>query len=335
MAETALIAPSQPLAPQARGLKPALGQDTDRDADRDGSDFAQLLSAIETVASTADQVVSGTEVTAQAAFVTNTPPVAPGLRATGLATNGLLNEGRRLTPFSEIRPLVQTEPQPQKRVGDVRVPSDLAQNNAPQGAERAFLTSQQQPLSPAQAAALANIEGVETNSRALQQDIASLKPDSQIASTPRIEAALAQQAAPETSNPVVRQVATNLSFVARGEMERLRFDLHPEELGRVQIQLQRTGTVTRVTVVTETAQAFEALKQGAQSLQQSLADAGFDTDDLRFQSGEDRGDGRQRQADERQDRDERARRSADLNETEERTQVVIRPADQRDRVVFL
>jgi hypothetical protein len=156
--------------------------------------------------------------------------------------------------------------------------------------------------------------------------------ETQVAASPRLDAAIQQHASPETSNPVVRQVATNLQFVARGQMERLRVDLHPEELGRVQIELQKSGTVTRLTIVTETAQAFEALQRGASGLQQSLSQAGFDTEDMRFEHKDGRGEDHQDTADERRERSERDR---NRREDEARREVLIRPAGPADRRVFL
>ncbi|MCQ8185484.1 flagellar hook-length control protein FliK [Parvularcula maris] len=145
------------------------------------------------------------------------------------------------------------------------------------------------------------------------------------------------QGRPDPSAAVVRQVATNLQFITRGDVERMRFSLHPEELGRVQIQLQKSGTVTRVTIVTETAQAFDALARGAGGLQQSLSQAGFETDDLRFshREGDDQESGSRREAYEERREQHGERRSA-REHAEERREVFIRPAlSADDRQLFL
>ncbi|MEM9809748.1 MAG: flagellar hook-length control protein FliK [Pseudomonadota bacterium] len=157
------------------------------------------------------------------------------------------------------------------------------------------------------------------------------KIESSIAGAPRLDAAIAQQATPETSNPVVRQVATNLQTLVRGDLERIRFDLHPEDLGRVSVQMQKVGGVAKVIIVAETAQAFEALQRGASGLQQSLSQSGFDPDEMIFeQRGEDR---REREAAE--ERRERQGDSAQDEQNDERNLAVIRPMGEDDRGLFL
>lgn len=187
------------------------------------------------------------------------------------------------------------------------------------------------PQVPQQELALAPVS-IDDTDMAARIETAVPKFTSQVAATPRLEAAIQQQATPETSNPVVRQVASNLQYLARGEMERIRFDLYPEELGRVQIQLQKSGAVTRVTIVTETAQAFEALARGAGGLQQSLQQSGFDADDLTFEHREHRDGDQQAEAEERRERRGRGQPAAG----EERGEVLVRPATTpQDRLLFL
>jgi flagellar hook-length control protein FliK len=143
------------------------------------------------------------------------------------------------------------------------------------------------------------------------------------------------QGRPDPSSAVVRQVATNLQFITRGDVERLRFSLHPEELGRVEIQLQKSGSVTRVTIVTETAQAFDALARNAGGLQQNLSQAGFETDDLRFSHREEEqpNEGRRGAYEERRDRHPQHRSDRDQDE---RREVLVRPAvSAADRQIFL
>lgn len=320
MADPAMIMPSKPPVQNQRGMKPVPTENADGGEDNAQSGFSDLLNAIEEVVSASDQVV---------AVPQEAPAPLPGgfmPFAGGAAPERGDGQAYRLTPFKEIRSLINAELKPLPARRDPVAPGARGSADLP------FLTGQQ-PLTPSQIAALGGIEEAQVLPRTVSpQDIAAFRAEIQPVLSTRTDASLAQQATHETSNPVVRQVAANLQYVARGEMERLRFDLHPEELGRVQIQLQKTGTITRVTVVTETAQAFELLKSGAHALQQNLAQAGFDADDLHFESREDRGEGRQAEADERREQNERR---AAREELEERREFVVRAADRRDRTIFL
>lgn len=327
MAEAALILSSPAAAQPARAMKPIQDHgSSERDAARSG--FSDLLDAIEQVASEGQQVEL-----AELDVSPLTTPVPPQVLPSQAGGDQLLNavvekmsslaanaqgNRQRVSPFSEIRPLL----------------TPVAAPPAGHGRElQSYLTSAQSQLTPTQLATLTAVEDVQV--QAQQQnpaDLAASKLESQVAATPRIEAALSQGTSAETSNPVVRQVATNLQYIARGDLERMRIDLHPEELGRVQVQLQKSGALTRVLVVTETAQAFEALKAGAGGLQQSLAQAGFDADEVRFETREDREQGRQTEADERQER----REGHDAHdEREERRELVIRHYEFTGRTVLL
>ncbi|MEE4211076.1 MAG: flagellar hook-length control protein FliK [Parvularcula sp.] len=131
------------------------------------------------------------------------------------------------------------------------------------------------------------------------------------------------QAASETSNPVVRQVAQNLQYVVRQGLERLRIDLFPEELGRVQVQLQKSGTVTRLTIVAESPQAFEALQRGAGGLQFALQQSGFDADEMVFEQHRD--DQPERDGEKRED----GRSRRDEQHADDRREVFFRLATER------
>lgn len=156
------------------------------------------------------------------------------------------------------------------------------------------------------------------------------KIESTVAPTPRLDAALQQHGSQETSNPVVRQLAQNVQTMVRGDMERIRFDLYPEELGRVSIQMQKNAGTTKIMIVTETPQAFEALQRGANGLQQSMSQAGFDPDEMTF---EHHGDRREHEtAEERGERNDH--RPFDEPDDEKRV-AVIRPAEAADQGLFL
>ena len=280
---------------------------------RKADDFPGLMGAIDRVAENSARKLAGRA--GQPAETSVTPNTAAGQRVSPFSELGPLLRG----PATTTNPVTMTGPVPAKGFGqgapeptrgqDPAGQPVLVSPDGPQPIVRgpkapislpfpvqtpgtgAEAPSGGAPLSPAQLAALAGYEEVSTASQQQQNtpEPAATKLEPQIASTPRPEAVLAQTAAGETANAVVRQVATNLQYVARGEVERLRFDLYPEELGRVQVQLQKAGAVSRLFVVTETSRAVELLRSGLQSLQQSLADAGFDADEVIFGSRDDEG----------------------------------------------
>ncbi|MEM6912871.1 MAG: flagellar hook-length control protein FliK [Pseudomonadota bacterium] len=161
-------------------------------------------------------------------------------------------------------------------------------------------------------------------------DVQAPKIESTVSATPRLESALQQHASQETSNPVVRQLAQNIQTLVRGDLERMRFDLYPEELGRVSIQMQKTSGATKIVIVTETPQAFEALQRGASGLQLSLSQAGFDPDEMTFEQQSQRGE--RETAEDRRERDDR--RPFDEPDDDKRV-AVIRPAQAEDRGLFL
>ena len=83
---------------------------------------------------------------------------------------------------------------------------------------------------------------------------------------------------------IAQQVAQNLSFIANNGADRLRFQLHPAELGQVSIQLRIRDGAARVVISAEHHAAVEAMRQAAGSLQQALQNAGLqvDRDSLQF-----------------------------------------------------
>ena len=89
------------------------------------------------------------------------------------------------------------------------------------------------------------------------------------------------------------KVAENIAHVSRGEMEQVRFDLRPPDLGQVSIRMQIRGGAARIVVAVEQTAAYDAMRASAGSLQQALQESGLDVDGegLRFElAGEDRRD---------------------------------------------
>lgn len=326
MAETAILQPSKPLVPGARGPQRDApgGQGGGEGAE---AAFASLLVAVEQIAAQGDRVIAPTRAAGAVAEGQGTAAQILA-RLQGEGPSSLVRDLQRLAqgegagrqeagPAAPVRPLQQAGMAPDlpraPSRSDFQIQLPLMQPGGQNPADPALVTVEEARLPQQAQPKLQSGEG-------------------QIASVPRLEAALQQHASQETSNPVVRQVATNLQVVARGEMERIRFDLYPEDLGRVHVQLQKNGGVTRLTIVTETPQAFEALARGATALQLNLGQAGFETDDLVFEQREER-EGQERPADERQERPDR--RLDGRDQQEERREVMIRPAGREDRGLFL
>ncbi|MEO1043194.1 MAG: flagellar hook-length control protein FliK, partial [Pseudomonadota bacterium] len=94
--------------------------------------------------------------------------------------------------------------------------------------------------------------------------------------------------------------------------------------------MQKTAAATKIVIVTETPQAFEALQRGASGLQQSLSQAGFDPDEMTFEQQSERGE--RETAEDRREREGRGR----LDDSDDDKRVaVIRPAQAEDRGLFL
>lgn len=86
------------------------------------------------------------------------------------------------------------------------------------------------------------------------------------------------------SQSIVQQVAQNLTFLAGNGVDRLRFQLHPAELGQVSVQLRIREGIARVVISAEHPAAIEAMRHAAGSLQQALQNTGLQVgrDGLQF-----------------------------------------------------
>lgn len=341
MNAASILSPSQNAAvTPAKGLGQGLRQGAGQQQGGQGQEaaFSALLVAVEELAAQGTQVIAK-----NAAAAAGQPQGQIQPQGLQLGIEGGLALGRDLTGLPQQGTAGASQALPTAKPAD-KAPAKsplqlLVESQTQQGAERRETLLQRPLVQPAQTNLAQNPAAVlaEEAEAALinRQAAPAVRLEGQIASMPQVEAALAQQSSGETSNPVVRQVATNLQFVARGEMERIRFDLFPEELGRVQVQMQKTAGTTRLVIITETAQAFEALARGAHGLQQSLQQAGFDADDMRFEHREGQGDHRQQQADQKNDRRD-DHRAWDETLEDERREVIVRPAISfEDRRVFL
>ena len=354
MSDAALLTPTKPAVTPNRGLAQGQRQPTEQGAEAaQGQGFSALLGEVEELALNGEQVVlPGLQaIDALRASLLENPQVQQIQQALQAAQQQQLPAAVQ-TDLIEAAPAIASGKAPRLVTSEQQLPTGAQRAVAPlqhniEGQVRREVVELRPQATAVNAAARPvnpfenPLQNAAQNPALLAEELqlteqlrgtAAPKLETQIAATPRLEAALAQQAGHETSNPIVRQVATNLQFVARGDMERIRFDLHPAELGRVQVQLQKSGAVTRLTIVTETAQAFEALARGATGLQASLQQSGFDPDDLQFEHREGGSDQREA-AEERRERREDARRESDPTE---RREVLVRPAvSAADQALFL
>ncbi len=93
---------------------------------------------------------------------------------------------------------------------------------------------------------------------------------------PQQAAHAAQPSAHAAAPPVAAQIADRLADAARTGASRLSFQLHPADLGKVDIRLSMTEAGLRAVISVDNPASLEALRQHSSSLQQSLADAGLD-----------------------------------------------------------
>jgi flagellar hook-length control protein FliK len=83
-------------------------------------------------------------------------------------------------------------------------------------------------------------------------------------------------AAARLAAPVAQQVAHQIAPQLRHQMEQIRFDLYPVELGRVTVRLRMRETGAQLVIAVEKPAALEALRIGIGHLQSNLAQAGVE-----------------------------------------------------------
>ena len=142
-------------------------------------------------------------------------------------------------------------------------------------------------LKPAQQAPAAAVNGQAASADALAKSfngggnsIAALESAKQIGETGR---AAQMQAAhrPQTpeQQPVQNQIAVQMSKAAKDGIERIRIQLHPAELGRVEVKMEvaHDGRLTAV-ISADRPEALDMLRRDVNALEKALADAGLKTD---------------------------------------------------------
>lgn len=99
---------------------------------------------------------------------------------------------------------------------------------------------------------------------------------------------------PQNAAPAAQQLSVSIVRGAREGADRIDIQLHPAELGRVEVKLElgHDGRIMAV-VSAERAETLEQLRRDVNQLEKALADAGFDTDrdSFTFQDRRDRENG--------------------------------------------
>lgn len=120
-------------------------------------------------------------------------------------------------------------------------------------------------------------------------------PTAQQSATPQInptsatgQASFAQQMAQSAAPQPAQQLGVSIVRAAREGMDRIDIQLHPAELGRVEVKMElgHDGRIIAV-VSAERADTLDQLRRDINQLEKALADAGFDTDgdSFRFDDG--------------------------------------------------
>jgi len=98
------------------------------------------------------------------------------------------------------------------------------------------------------------------------------------------QSSMASRATSQAGSPA-EQVSAQISTAAKDGVDRIRVQLHPAELGRIDIKLEigNDGRVIAV-IAADNQESLDLLKQDSRQLEQALKDAGFETgsDSLSF-----------------------------------------------------
>jgi flagellar hook-length control protein FliK len=102
-------------------------------------------------------------------------------------------------------------------------------------------------------------------------------------------AAFAQQMAQSAAQPPAQQLGISIARGAKEGLDRIDLQLHPQELGRVDVRMElgHDGRIIAV-VSAERSDTLEQLRRDIDQLERALSDAGFDTDSnsFRFEEGD-------------------------------------------------
>ncbi|PJK28454.1 hypothetical protein CVT23_17295 [Minwuia thermotolerans] len=119
----------------------------------------------------------------------------------------------------------------------------------------------------------------------------SAQPTVQSSQTAQTFQAHLQPQMPQNAAPAAQQLSVSIVRGAREGADKIDIQLHPAELGRVEVKLElgHDGRIMAV-VSAERAETLEQLRRDVNQLEKALADAGFDTDrdSFTFQDRRDR-----------------------------------------------
>lgn len=163
------------------------------------------------------------------------------------------------------------------QAADTSTPIMLNQRSAPQQpvqqAQTEIMPVQTQPVADT------TVQTAATQSAQVQQTTAVNTPQS---------LSFAQQMAQAAAQPPAQQLGISIARGAREGMDRIEIQLHPAELGRVDVRMElgHDGRIMAV-VSAERSDTLEQLRRDIHQLERALADAGFDTDgnSFRFDDG--------------------------------------------------
>jgi hypothetical protein len=93
---------------------------------------------------------------------------------------------------------------------------------------------------------------------------------------PQFEAPAAAETAGYAGETLARQIGQKLVYSARRGVHRLRMNLDPESLGRLDVELKVKGDKLTAFIKAESLEAYEALEKEMSSLKDNLAQAGLD-----------------------------------------------------------
>ncbi|MDR1298249.1 MAG: flagellar hook-length control protein FliK [Deltaproteobacteria bacterium] len=107
---------------------------------------------------------------------------------------------------------------------------------------------------------------------------------------PRFQSALSSEAAGYASETVARQVGRKMAYSARRGVRRLRMDLAPESLGRLDVELKVENSKLTAFIKADTLEAYEALEKEMGSLKTAMREAGLELAlTLSYQGGQSQG----------------------------------------------
>lgn len=203
-------------------------------------------------------------------------------KSTATSQSALLGEGLATKPVKQVAATGETKSGAQAALASL-MQTPEAQAATPRGAQDPNALQLTRPPDAAQPVTSQPV------------DTAQALPTTQQTATPQINAAsatnqasFAQQMAQSATPQPAQQLGVSIVRAAREGMDRIDIQLHPAELGRVEVKMELGHDGRLIAVVSaERADTLEQLRRDINQLERALADAGFDTDgdSFRFDDG--------------------------------------------------